>query len=228
MIIKTKINDSNYIVGDLPFIYQDQIKYDYNGREYIIDEHDIKLDVPQGMIPEGKIAKVEIGVMMSGPFIFEESTQPISPILLFRCLTEVTEFEWKLLLPHCLDSLTMEKIHYHQIRFVKADLHVEGEEPCYKFTQCDTAAANFLRKDKCGILQTDSDGLFCITMLKSPDTTDIMNYCLAQVDLPPSPPVYEFDFYALLDLASHKRVRFISCGPDQFTSTYNIIMIIGI
>ena len=47
-------------------------------------------------------------------------------------------------------------------------------------------------------------------MLKGSDTIDVTRYCLAQVDLPSSPPIYEFDFYALLDLASHKRVSLVS------------------
>ena len=194
----------------MPFIYFDLIECDCNGRKCVIDGYDITLDVPPGKIPKGKVVKFEVGVIISGPFSFKEGTQPISPVLWFHFPNETTESElrksFRILLPHCLVGLTMEKILFHQICFVKANLSVEGEKQ-YNFIQYDTAVANFLQINRCGVLQTDSDGLFCITMLKNSDNTDVVSYCLAQVDLPPSPPIYEFDFYALLDLASHKRVR---------------------
>jgi hypothetical protein len=149
---------------------------------------------------------------MSGPFIFKENTQTVSPVFWFHFPYEALESDQKQLfhikLPHCLVGLTIEKVLNHQIHFVKADLscRVEGEKERYKFNQCNTAEVDFMTMDKCGVLKTAYDGLFCITMLRKPDTTDIVSYCIAQVDLPPSPPIYEFDFYALLDLASHKRV----------------------
>ena len=177
----------------------------------MIDGHDITLDVQPGIIPKGKIIKIEIGVMTSGPFTFKENTQIISPVLWFHFPNETIESDLKqllqIILPHCLVGLTMEKILYHQICFAKADLCIEGEkQQYYKFNQCNAAEADFLKMNKCGVLKTINDGLFCITMLKKSDTTDVMSYCLAQVDLPSSPPIYEFDFYALLNLASHKRV----------------------
>ena len=197
----------------LPFVYFDLIECDCNGRKCVIDGYDIILDVPPGIIPKGKVMKFEVGVIISGPFSFKESTQPISPVLWFHFPNETAESEqrklFRIILPHCLVGLTMEKILFHQICFVKANLSVEGEKQQYIFTQYDTAIANFLKVDRCGVLQTECGGLFCITMLKNSecDNTDVISYCLAQVDLPSSPPIYEFDFYALLDLASHKRVR---------------------
>ena len=148
---------------------------------------------------------------MSGPFTFEENTQIVSPVFWFHFPSEAIESDQKQLfhikLPHCLADLTMEKVIDHQIHFVKADLSVEGEnEYYYKFNPCNATEADFITMDKYGVLKTANDGLYCITMLRKTDTTDIVRYCLAQVDLPPSPPIYEFDFYALLDLATHKRV----------------------
>ena len=202
-------DDNFYLAdGNLPFIYYEQIMCDCNGQKCIIDEHDITLDI---IIPKGnsKAVKIEIGVIMDGPFIFEENTQIVSPVFWFHFPYEAIESDQKQLLfhiklPHCLVGLTIEKLIYHQIHFVKADLEGENEH-YYKFNQYNTET-DFVTMDKYGALKTASDGLFCITMLRKSDTTDIVRYCLAQVDIPPSPPMYEFDFYALLDLATHKRV----------------------
>ena len=158
---------------------------------------------------------------MSGPFTFEENTQIISPVFWFHFPYETIESDQKQLfhikLPHCLIDLTMEKLLYHQIHFVKADLcnRVGEREQYYKFNQCNAAKADFMTIDKYGVLKTANDGLFCITMLRKSDTTDIVRYCLAQVDLPPSPPIYKFDFYVLLDLATHKRVSSVTMIIDH-------------
>ena len=72
---------------------------------------------------------------MSGPFIFEESTQPISPIFWCHFPNEAAELQSDLLeqllhitLPHCLVDLNEERIHCHQVCFVKADVIVDGEK----------------------------------------------------------------------------------------------------
>jgi hypothetical protein len=189
------------------------------------------LDIQPGIIPKGKVVKIEIGVMISGPFTFKENAKIISPVFWFHFPYEAIESDQKQLfhikLPHCLIGMTMEKILYHQICFVKADpsCSIEGEKKQYKFNQCNAAEADFMTMDNSGVLKTDNDGLFCIIMLRKPesDTTDVVSYCLAQVDLPPSPPIYKFDFYALLDLASHKRVSSASVliNIDDYNSYYN-------
>lgn len=78
---------------------------DHCGTEYIIDDHDITLRIPEGAVPVGESIKFEIGVVLYDPFIFPENTRPISPIV-WLCIQEDIELKKvkpiQLILPHFL------------------------------------------------------------------------------------------------------------------------------
>ena len=214
----TQSNDLRLSASTRPciyFLYNKTLKCDHNGFKYIIDGHDITVDIPAGAVPEGKIIEFEVGVAVSGPFKFPENVRPISPIIWihFQDDNVMNEFEkpFQMIIPHCLSGLTRNA---YQISLVKAEYDTvtvveERAKQQYTFIQCKNFA-NFLVEENCGVLQTnETNGMFSITVALLKNSESVMtnlNYCLAQVNLPPSPPNYEFHFYAIMDLASHKRV----------------------
>ena len=191
----------------ISYLHNETLKCDCNGLNYTINGHDITVDIPQGAVPEGKNIEIEVGVAVNGPFGFPENAMPISPFFWIRLLDGNVKSElqkaFKIVLPHCF---ARDKLLHHQISFVKAEyetVHEERAKQLYMFTQCQVST-NFWIEEMCGILQTNSGGIFSITM--APIESSDIAYCLAQVDLPPSPPTHEFHFYGILNLASHRRV----------------------
>ena len=191
-----------------PFLHYEHVECDHNGKKYIVNGHDILVDIPAGAIPEGMTFKFEIGVAVSGPFSFPENSRLISPIL---WIYPLEDYELKkpiqIILPHCFAGLTKEETNHDKVCFSQADIAIGGDETFYPFIQCQLAA-NFQNEENYGMLQSSLFGLFCIILLgKLENNTTNLNYCLAKVNLPPSTSSCEFHFYALLDLPSHKRVR---------------------
>lgn len=184
---------------------------DCKGQIYDINEHNITVDIPQDAITEGKIIKLEIGVAINGPFKFPENTRPISPILCLEFFGESTESGVQkpllITLPHCISGLTREIFELLQVKVVKCDQELGKVEE--EFTQWQQVSLNFSRGEQLanGILEIKCyrSGIFCILM--TGNSANYLKHCLAQVNIPPSPPIHEFHFYGLLDLASHKRVR---------------------
>ena len=195
----------------ISFLYNKVLECDHKGFKYIIDGHDITVDIPAGAVSEGKTIEFEVGVAVNGPFKFPENVRPISPIIWIdiRFLDDnaMNEFKkpFQMTIPHCLSELTKNG---HQICLVKAEYDTVGEraKPQYTFIQCQNFA-NFLVEENYGVMQTNrTNGMFSITVAVFKNSESNLSYCLAQVNLPPSPPTYGFYFYAILDLASHKRV----------------------
>lgn len=150
---------------------------------------------------------------MYGPFDFPQNTQPISPIIWLGLLEKDAKLmkPLKITLPHCLAEQTLKKIHHHQVCVVKAshadhtdiDSEIHYNFTHYNFTRCEFAPHSCT-------FETDQCGLYCINKVRSLDSTSSdLKYCLACVARTPSPPEYEFHFYALLDLATHKNVKFM-------------------
>ena len=152
-----------------------------------------------------------------GPFKFPETFQPISPIIWIHFLDD-SEFEkpFQMIIPHCLSELTRNN---HQICLIKASeydtVNVVGERANQQYTFIhfqNNIISNFQIKENYGVLQfeaTGVNGIFSIAVALFQNSESVMtnlNYSIARVNLPPSPPIYEFHFYAILDLASHKRV----------------------
>ena len=187
----------------VPFLHYKLLECDNSGFKYVINGHDITVDIPQGAVAQENKITLEIGVAVSGPFKFPENARPISPILWIHLLEENVESELqkplRITLPHCFSGL-MREVH-PQISAFKCD-YVLGEA----LIDWKKVSTNLLVGEMFGALQTTNSGIYCIAMIGSSEFTDCLSYCLAQVNLPPSPPIFEFHFYGLLDLTSHKRV----------------------
>ena len=191
-----------------PFLYSKKFELDSNGLKFDIDGHDITVDIPQGAVVGVEIIEFMIGVAMSGPLRLPESTRPISPILCFQHLqgAECTlQKPVQITLPHCIASQRLAREMYPQISAFKFDY--ELREAQLPLTQWQKLPVNL--GESFGVFQTNSSGIYCIAMIGGSEFT---NYCLARVNITPSPPTFKFHFYGLQDLASHKRVSWFICA----------------
>ena len=86
-----KLSDSNLIKeakDHIHFLHHELLDCDHIGLNYVIENHDITLRIPEGAVAKGEMVHFELGVATYGPFIFPKSTQLISPILWIRVLEE--------------------------------------------------------------------------------------------------------------------------------------------
>lgn len=170
--------------------------------EYLVHGHDVVLKIPRNALPVADQHKVciEVGVAMYGPFNFPENIHPISPILWLNLIDKNTQITkpFQISLPHCLAKVINE-----QVCFVRTDTENVGVNDLYG--KCTICGGGDIYANH-GILETSCySGLYCLALVNSSHCTD-MNYCLAQVNVLPSPALNEFYFYALYNLPTHKRV----------------------
>ena len=189
---QTSRSSSNETLRFVPFIGSRQI-LEFNSTGAVFTGFDeIKIDIPPNAIPYGIRGRLEVGVCLYGPFMFEENYQPISPIL-WLCLQGNIRHLAKpirLTLPHILPDLSEEDLVSFGIRFVKANHdHVTNAngERVYKFQPSLDETSYYSSGGKgYGVLQTDH---FCYMCLEAESTTDHemakhMGYCLTCVQGP--------------------------------------------
>lgn len=188
--------------GQTDFYFSQRFKCDCSSQKYILDGHDIMIIIPEGAVADGEKVELDIGVAMYGPFIFPENTQPVSPILWLYPQKAPVELKKPLqvIIPHCLTGLTKDGLRQRQVCFMKSDIDTDSQ---YHFSQY-SSDKDFLF-DNYGALETLHFGLFGFAKLGNTHQLR-MNYSLARVYLPSSPPIYSFHFYAIFNLPTHKRV----------------------
>ena len=185
--------------------FSQRFKCDCSSQKYTLDGHDITLIIPEGAVADGEKVELDIGVAMYGPFIFPENTQPVSPILwLYPQKANVKlKKPLQVIIPHCLAGLTEDDLHQHHVCFMKSDYKDSDAVGQYHFSQYSNDKSFLF--DNYGALETLHFGLFGLAKLGNTNRLK-MNYSLARVYLPASPPMYSFHFYALYNLPTHKRV----------------------
>ena len=196
----------------ISFLHYEQLKCDYYGLDYMIENHDITLKIPKGAV--AKREKIlEVGVAMHGPFIFPENTQPISPILWLHLLEEDVKLNKpiELILPHCYTGSLMTP---DQISFALVD-HSSSQDvttyndgqPHYSFKLWERGTV-FYTDQVFGAIKTNLfSHIFCIVKhTKFGCWCQNISFLLSCVDLQPSQTVREFHFYGLFNLATHRKV----------------------
>ena len=194
----------------IPFLYYKQLDCDSNGLDYVIEDHDITLRIPEGVVAEGEKVHFEVGVVMYGPFIFPGNTQPISPILWLHLLEEDLKLNkrFQLILPHCYagsvippDQIFLAIADHRSSKNITSD---KDGQPYYLLKLWETGIIDQMY----GAIQTDlCNHIFCIVKhTKYGNWCQDISFSLARVDLPPSSTVQEFHFYGLFNLATHRKV----------------------
>ena len=193
------------------FLYQNVLEYDNQCLEYTIEDHDITLRIPEKSIPDGEKVHIQIGVAAYGPFIFPKNTQPISPIVWLCILEKGIELQkpFQLVLPHYLTGLTIERISYHQVKFVKAirnDFTSDEQRGLYKFDFCDPDPLFASTGDKSyGVLESTHCCFYCLEAEETPELANDASYCLTRIERPLSvqPQKTEVYFIATYFLKTH-------------------------
>ena len=194
-------------------MHHDILECDSNGLEYIFEDHDITLKIPEGAVAENQIIHIEIDVTMYGHFIFPGNTQPISPIVWLCLLEKDTKLNkpFQLILPHFLIGLSKEKLCYHLVSFAKASHHncaVEDGETKYKFNPCDSEPLFASSEDKSyAVLESDHCCFYCLKANQTPELARDAGYCLTRIECSASPQRNEVYFVATYFLKACIQVK---------------------
>ena len=176
------------MIAQVPFLHHKVLECSYNGMEYVIEDHDITLRIPEGAVAKGKKINFEIAVTMYGPFNFSMNTQPISPIVWLCLLEESAELKkpFVLIVPHFLTEVTIERLHHHQVRFAKAKhsrYTLKDDQISYNFNSCDTPA--LFASSGCksyGILKSDHCCFYCLEAKITEEVATDAGYCLVHFE----------------------------------------------
>ena len=185
-------------IASVPFLSQVEVlTCDSFGCEYYNPDHGVILRIPNGSIPPGLIAHLEVAVALYGPFHFSNGSCPISPIL-WMCIQESINLRKPIdiILPHFLTDLSNKMdIENLGVSFAKAD-HKQCaiDKSHYVFKPLETPFVAYKeRSQSYGILSTQHCCFFCITSNNpvSPDFAKKAGYFLWCIEKPfsySSPP----------------------------------------
>ncbi len=172
----------------VPFLYHQVLECGYHGMEYMIEDHDITLRIPEGAVDKGESIHFEIAVAMYGPFTFSVNAQPISPIVWLCLLEEDAKLKkpFVLIIPHFLTELTIERLLYHQVKFAKANhsrYTLENSQMKYRFNPCENPA--LFASNGCksyGILKSNHCCFYCLEANISEKAATDVGYCLVRIE----------------------------------------------
>lgn len=150
------------------------------GAMFVNHAHDIAIFFPKGSIPDGICAQIEVGVSLTGPFMFQKGTYPVSAIL-FICFQENIQLllPVEIAMPHTINVQSQNEIKSYSIKFSKA-VHpicmstsnkVMFEPVAYESQFIVSNGQGF------GVLKAESFCFYCITMHTSkPDIPKELSY----------------------------------------------------
>ena len=199
IIILKNIQHSAYLSKaegrlEVSFLGHCELECDCRGFEYTNKEHDIKVRIPEGAVPDGETFHIEFAVAMYGPFHFPENTRLISPIL-WLCLKEKNarlEKPAQIVLPHVLDRLTEEKAKHYQIGFATVhhnDFYISTSgQPIYNFQSLVSKGRplfSTIGERNYGLFKTSHFCYLCMTAKRdNPKLKKDISYCLTRIQLP--------------------------------------------
>ena len=196
------------------------LRVDYLGRKYVIEEHSITIMIPEGAIQCGENVEFITAVAMYGPFNFPaRSARPISPILMICPKSHpnlVLRKPMEVTLPHYLTYLEEGDHEKYGITFAKADhtskrlkfqpLRNKAAEVDMQFIMDGDQGYGILRSTHCCFL--------CITSCRGDrkihmEQTLKAGYCLSRIEAPflDHPGSVQITFYVSFMLSTCLEVR---------------------
>ena len=198
--------------AQIPFLNHRILECDSNGQEYTNTMHDITFIIPEGAIDTEKKIHFEVGVTMYGPFNYQDSFRPISPIIWLCLLEEDVELKkpFQIILPHFLNEVSKEQIYSHNIQFAKAS-HSEysfiDNQLTYTFQHCEIEPQfKTIGLRSYAVLETKHCCFYCIEAKKTPKLALDASYCLIKVESPVRGQRNEVYFTAIYSLETCLRV----------------------
>ena len=116
-------------------------RFDSAGGECSSAEHNYKMVIPKGAVPNGKSVSIQHGVVPNGPFgpfRFPANIKPVSPIVGFSSNRNF-EFQMPLqmTLPHCVHDVDCKEIVFLKAKHSSSVMDDNGEN-VFHFEQIDT------------------------------------------------------------------------------------------
>ena len=166
---------------------------DSTGGVYYDSTHDFGFAIPEGAIPEGDSIDIEVGVTLTGPFVFPQGSKPVSPIVKL-CVQRQPNYKFlkpvEVVLPHYLDLTSDKNSNDLQIGFLKAGHTLNGNQE-YKFERMDLSNAHF-KQEYYGILWTNHFCLLCIGQgVTRDDTENACFYLMGYYKILPDPTMWK-------------------------------------
>ena len=159
----------------------------HSGKTFHDKEQGVSLEIPEGAVPKGVTALVEIGILAHGPFECPSSVTRVSPIL-WLCCEQPVQFKKDIVitLPHCLKKITNADCDNLHLLFMKADHNVQHTSSgMFSFTPLHFGTKSEFYSSK-GILRTNHCCFFCITANKTSQLfLKKVEYCLTRIDPKP-------------------------------------------
>ena len=186
----------------IPFMHHTILECYHSGLEYILEDHDITLIIPEGSVATNQMIHIEMGVTMYGQFIFPKNFQPISPIVWLCLLKKDSKLKkpFRLVLPHSLIGLSKDKLCNHKVGFAKASHHnctIENGEMKYAFNTCDSKPL-FASCGNNGYAVTELEHccFYCLQANRTPELARDVGYCLTRAERLVTPQRSEIYFIA--------------------------------
>ena len=197
------------------------------GKEFTNLDHDITIRVPPGAIRSGDQVKIEVGVLLHGPFAFPDGIKPISPIL-WVCAKPEIEFQKpvEITMPHVLSSLTEKECKIHGVTFLKANhrafIHERDSGSKYfqfKSTSDDKTKSIFSSNQ--GRISTNHFCFLCIGAENSRKLYQRASYCITRIDPKPWPAQNpETTIYFCISYFLTTCIKVISETGNNFRAIY--------
>lgn len=153
-----------------------------------IEMGDVSLTVPPGAIPAEITVHIEMGVMVSGPFVFPCSYQPVSPIISL-CFQECVDLllPVTIKLPHIINDVDKVKL-----LFAKASHHKKGKIHFFEhLVDGESYFTNSVEDCGNGILCVQHFCFYSIIAKMDPELAKRKGYCLYTFTKEITPSNYE-------------------------------------
>ena len=180
-----------------------RFKVDRSGDKFSMEPHGVTLTIPPEAIREdgASIIDIEVGVLMTGPFVFPPRIRPISPIV-WICIRNTATLckPIDITLPHFVNRLNSGDVKKLGMRFMKASHHARLEDGKKRFIFDligNDSTTSF--SPKLGKLKTHHFCFLCIAALESRHLYEHASYCLIRVDpIAWSPALRKQDIYFIV------------------------------
>lgn len=149
----------------------------------IIKSHDISIKIPPSAITGAHEARMEVGILLNGPFQFPTDVRPISPIL-WICISNNASLckSIEVNLPHFVKIACQDDVKKLGITFMKANHHFSKDTGKFDFVSLQSDNSKCTIKSQQGILQTNHFCFLCIVANHSRHLYEHASYCLTRVD----------------------------------------------
>ena len=135
-----------------------------DGKSYYDEQNDLRLEIPEGAIPEGVTVTIDIAVALYGPFQYPEGLRSVSPVF-WVCVRGYKNFRFlkpvRITIEHCLSLDKDTDTHSLGLTFLKGD-HSESTNQKYILQRLQGDEKYDFANDNHAVLHTNHFCYQCI------------------------------------------------------------------